>query len=88
MQSNRVSKKGLQDELEERAGSKSTKRAKKATTSRVSKQDQKAREQIANNEKRTRRRHVQRKSRVQPLTKSSGRGRGNAKTRKRKEAAG
>ncbi len=66
----------------------STKRAKdkENDADAANKQGRKASEAIANNLKRTMRRHVQRKSRVKPLTKSSASGRGNALTRRRKES--
>lgn len=65
---------------------KSTKRAKDKQNAAAHAKDGKAREAIANNLKRTMRRRTQRKSRVKPLTRSSGRGRGNAQTRRRKES--
>jgi len=66
--------------------SKTTKRAKDKQNSAAKAKDGKAREAIANDQKRSMQRHVQRKSRVKPLTRSSGRGRGNAQTRRRKES--
>ncbi len=87
MPSSRQSKaprKGLVNESASSIPTKPAKRAKAPTTE----QEDKGREAIANNQKRTMRRHVARKSRVQPLTKSSGRGRGKAHTRRRKEAGG
>jgi len=65
---------------------KPTKRAKDKQNAASKAKDGKAREAIANNQKRTMQRHTQRKSRVKPLTRSSGRGRGNAQSRRRKES--
>ena len=64
-----------------------TKRAKDNENDATSakKHGRKGSEAIANNSKRNMQRHVQRKSRVKPLTKSSG-SRGNAQTRRRKQA--
>lgn len=89
MPSSSSSKQEPQDTLtKEGPSSESTKRAKdkENAAAAANKHGRKASEAIANNLKRTMRRHVQRKSRVKPLTKSSGSGRGNAQTRRRKES--
>ena len=63
-----------------------TKRAKdkENDAATAKKHGRKGSEAIANNSKRSMQRHIQRKSRVKPLTKSSG-SRGNAQTRRRKQ---
>ncbi len=48
----------------------------------------KLRDAVANKMKRQMKRSTQRKSRVAPMSKSAGRSRGNAQTRKRKESRG
>jgi len=67
---------------------KATKRAKdkQNAAAMANKQGRKASEAIAKGQKRSMRRHVQRKSRVRPLTRSAASGRGNAQTRRRKES--
>ena len=65
---------------------KSTKRAKEIAAATVNKQRRRAGETATGQQTRRRRRHVQRKSRMKPVTRAGARQSGNARTRRRKES--
>ena len=69
-----------------RARGRSSKRAKEIAAATVNKQRRKAGEAVAGGNRRTKARHVKRKSRVRPPSRMSAAQRGNARTRRRKAA--